>query len=167
MIGILDCKCRKINTKLNDDLKKKIFGTYIYDHTNFRFNPEERKCLLAITELLNIPDSLNITKSQLETILIRWKSISSWFFTEINGNTLENDTNIDDKIIAPLASMNLMTELREMGKRNAYRSKYGYRYSDKIKRLAVYQRILSGKKAYETLYANAFGLIPSRVAIDK
>lgn len=169
MIDILECKCRKTNTKLSDDLKKNFFGAYIYDHTNFRFNPEERKLLLSIPELLNAAECMNINKSQLDDVSKQWKSNSNWFFTENNGNTFDNGPtqNIDDTIVAPLAAMNLMSELNKMGKRNACRSKYGYRYSDKIKRLAVYQRILSGRKAYDTLHANAFGLIPSRKAIDK
>lgn len=154
---------------MGDDLKRNFFGAYIHDHTNFRFDPEERKLLLSIPELLNAAECLNIDESQLDDLSKQWKSNSNWFFTENNGNTFDKGPtqNIDDTIVAPLASMNLMSELNKMGKRNACRSKYGYRYSDKIKRLAVYQRILSGRKAYGTLHANAFGLIPSRKAIDK
>lgn len=160
---ILECKCSKTNTKSSDDLKKNFFGAYIHDHTNFRFNPEERKLLLSIPELLNAAERLNMNKSQQDDVSKQWKSNSNWYFPENNGPKQK----IDDTIVAPLAAMNLMSELNEMGKRNACRSKYGYRYSNKIKRLAVYQRILSGRKAYDTLQANAFGLIPSRKAIDK
>lgn len=63
---------------------------------------------------------------------------------------------------------NLVSELmRECYERNSFRFQGGYRYNKDLKLFLAYNRMLSGKLAYETFKANAKHSIPSLKTIDR
>lgn len=151
-------KCKEKNTNLNETLKRNFFGSYVLNPNEFKFDQEERQTIKSIASL--VTDGISMKSNNLT---IEWMSNEKkWYFDQKNGTE-----NVENEIIAPFASMNLLSKLTKIGKNNAYRPKNGYRYSHEVKRYAAYTRILSGRLAYSTLHANTFGLIPSISAIDK
>lgn len=147
------------------DSKDTFFGNYAFNQNEFPFSQQEIK---SIPDVLTDPNAIKLNNSAVVGKKSKeWKPTQSWYFDGTNEEESSNRINIDNEIVAPFASMNFLSELAKSGKNNAHRPKHGYRYSKDLKLFATYNRILSGRMAYNTLQANAFGLIPSINSIDK
>lgn len=64
-------------------------------------------------------------------------------------------------INAPKESQHLLSTMLASAKNNELRPKHGYRYCTSLKRYATYNRMLCGKKGYNSLQLNLPGCFPS------
>lgn len=159
LIQLLIDNCNKMQITLNDAILRNFFGSYAFQPQNFRIDHEERKFLNAISEIVSVPDGIELGISEINDISKKWDTFGSWYF-----NDFQDDC---QAIRAPERALNLFTQLSAIGENNALRPKHGYRYTNAVKRFCVYQRMLSGPLAYKTLQANSFGVIPSISATNK
>lgn len=168
LMDLLINKCDREKVDLNDCTKKHFFGSYTNSTENFKFKPRERCLIKEISELLSVPDKTHLSPSQIKQISQKWRSNSAWFFNQnYNTDICLQEEDKKNVLNVPSGSKNLMEKLMEIGETNSHRSKHGYRYGNDIKRFAVYIRTLAGPIAYNTLQANATGMLPSISATNK
>lgn len=136
-------------------MKKIFFGVH-FDNTNFKFCLEEKELMKSLSNLLNNNEHEKLRADEMEEISNNWKSYQTWYFSRSSEKEKKEPV-----VNVPPGSMNLLSKLMKIGGNNEHRPKYGYRYTDEVKRFAVYLRCLSGPIAYNTLQSNTFGLIPS------
>lgn len=150
-------KFKRSNIKFDDKIKSEFFGDYASEIENFTFSPDERNLIGKIVERLHAPTVIKLTPAQEHDILQKWKKNCGWFCDETPkyNNIPKPDLN------APEGSKILLQKLLDTAKRNEHRPKNGFRYDNDIKRMAVYNRMLSGPLGFNTLQGNLIGSLPS------
>lgn len=143
-------KCTRLGINMDDTDKFNFFGSFVTNVAKFEFSEQDRNIIFALAEQLK---SLKFDQNH-KSINERMKISNFWFCDQF-------DKAEPKKLIAPLESKNLLTKMLETAEMNATRPKQGYRYDDDYKRFVVYQRILSGRKGFQSLQLNAKGCLPS------
>lgn len=161
LLQLLSDNCRKMQITLNDSLMKNFFGSHAFQPHSFRFEQEEKEFLKMISDIMSVPDGIQLNIHDNDDISKKWETFRGWYFNDLHENECRRD------LQAPKAALNHLSQLSAIAKNNALRPKNGYRYPNAFKRFYVYNRLLSGPLAYKTLHANSIGVIPSISTINK
>lgn len=144
---------------------REIVGAYELDPHNFQFTPEERDlifrikdCVCSYLDLKDIGlkfDLLHITnnskESDVKPAIFQYddKVASESWIDSIRTSIPQTQTHV------------VLNSLLQTANQNALRKREGYRYSDSIKKFAVFFRIVAGPIAYETVQRNIECALPS------
>lgn len=140
----------KIEFEEND--KKHFFGEFVKDPVEFHFTQRERSMLLTAAKLLE-DRSIEMSPSKEKKLHDVSKLTKLWFSDESNiAETVETDSS---------RPQNLLDKMNMIARKNSQRPKQGYRYDDNYKRFCVYNRILAGPMAFNSLHLNLDGCLPS------
>lgn len=160
LLQMLTGFCNKFKITMNEDVMKHFFGKYALQPHNFCFEDTEKELIQTLSEILDVPDGIELNSIEIDEISENWKSFKGWYFCDNS----ENESNV---LRAPKEAVNLMTKLHSVAENNALRPKNGFRYTNAIKRFCVHNRLLAGQLSYKTIQANYFGVFPSLSATNK
>lgn len=141
----------RLRIDIDENTKTDFFGRYAQCPSKFKFSDEEKSFIHFLSIESTGISSFSFTEQQESEIADGVKLTLNWF-----RNPTKNKT-----INAPIESQHLLSEMFTAAKNNALRPKNGYRYSTSLKRYATYNRMLSGKKGYNSLQFNLPGCFPS------
>lgn len=129
--------------------------------SKFKFTADERSLILLLPGALKHLNELNDTTENM--ISQNAKKVGHWFDECPQARVESKISNID----MPNGAENLLCRMLEAAKINSTRKKQGYRYKRALKRLAVYNRLLSGPLGYKSIQLNLKGCFPSISATNK
>lgn len=153
--------CNRAKLVLNECDRTDFFGIYASDILNFKFTEKDRLLIYTLVKKLKDPNISQLIGPSEETdINQKIKGIGKWFCQKMDA-TNHQTTPKEKTLIAPTGAQNLLGKMLEVAEKNASKPKQGYRYDDEFKKLAVYNRILSGPVGYKSLQGNLIGCLPS------
>lgn len=159
-LGELLQKICEINGKLfDDDIKRSYFGDFGDSTKDFRYSDEERQLISKCAQYV--------------TYLSRIEEINTEFgHFQLDDNDLASETATKEDV-AP-NSINCVSQshyflnlLLAEANKNVERPKEGYRFTEKIKKMASYYRLVAGPYAYESLQRNLELCLPTLSSVNR
>lgn len=148
--------CRRSKITITEEENIHILGVYKSDIENFKFNDEEKSMINQLVVFVENSEMI-LDQKEKDAISEAWNSHHGWFWENENRCLQLMKPTMD----MPIGAKNCLGIMLQIAKRNANRSKHGYRYPDEFKRFTVHHRMLAGRQSYNMLHGNLDGCLPS------
>lgn len=149
--------CESNGNTFDDDIKKSYFGDYADSTQSFRYSDEEKHLILKCAQYVTYLSRIGEINTEFEYLGLEENDGPEIKATNDGPNSVDSLSQTHYVLNVLLAEAN----------KNIQRQKKGYRFTEKVRQLASYYRLIAGPLAYESLQRNLELCLPTLSSVNR